>query len=294
MFLISCLQPTPVPLKHAEPSMQEGAETPTSAKTLDSEAKAQMTPEELRDLIESGYFKDESNMPTATEKIPAVQAAELPQPETATGASLLNRCTQVCVRHGEVDGADKKTMELLPSACHSSCATVAMYAGEEKLLPIIKDYEASIEFHQNLNAGFYDNDIEQCAVWKADAITARNNHWHFQGNYAEAHQKQIDAKTLKSECRQRVRDWVLEENQEYPLGTEFKEQADLTKAVERKVTNECYPTVHAYKTAVFTKRNELDQHDVEKETISDCLLKVNQPEFYDYIEGLEKDIPNWQ
>jgi len=295
-FLISCLQPTPVPLESTEPSMQEDAETPTSEQTLEPETgKAKMTPEELRDLLESGYFKDESNKPKPTEVIQSDETdfVEVPKSEPTTGASLLSKCIQICIKNGEVDGADKKTMEFLPSACSAACGNIAMYGGEERLLTVIKHYEESIKFHQNFNAGLYDKDIEQCKTWKTEAITAKNEHWHFQSNYAEAHQTKIDDNTLRV-CEQSVKDWVLEQKQEKPLGIEFKEEADSIKDKERKVTDECYPTMYEYKRLVFTKRNELDQHNLEKESISDCLLRVIHPEFYDYIEGLKKGIPNWQ
>ena len=86
----------------------------------------------------------------------------------------------------------------------------------------------------------------------------------------------------------------MKENKQKPLGIEFKEEADSIKSKEEKVTEECYPTIFEYKTLVYTKRNELDQHDIEKETISDCLGKVDSPDFEEYINTIKADIPNWK
>jgi len=58
-----------------------------------------------------------------------------------------------------------------------------------------------------------------------------------------------------------------------------------------KIINDCYPIVFEYKTLVYTKRNELERHDIEKESISDCFLYF--PDFPQLV-NIKEDLPNWR
>ena len=207
---------------------------------------------------------------------------------SAPTSKLVKECTQLCFENGG------SISQGLKDSCQSSCSQVEYYGGEKAIKDTIEEFKSSIKFNQDLENGVYDEDINQCASWKIDLITAQNDHYKFIGNFDKAHQKETNLQKERETCKQIVENWVLKENKQKPLGIEFKEEADSIKSKEEKVTEECYPTIFEYKTLVYTKRNELDQHDIEKETISDCLGKVDSPDFEEYINTIKADIPNWK
>ena len=207
---------------------------------------------------------------------------------SAPTSKLVKECTQLCFENGG------SISQGLKDSCQSSCSQVEYYGGEDAVKKTTETFRLSIKFNQDLKSGVYDNDINQCALWKIDLINAQNNHYKFRGNFDEAHQKENNLQNEKETCKKRVENWILNDNKQKPLGVEFKEEADSITSKEKKVTNECYPTIFEYKTLVYTKRNELEQHDIKKETTSDCLGKIDSSDFEKYINTIKADIPNWK
>lgn len=210
--------------------------------------------------------------------------------------TLLEECTQVCFSNQPDNLPNQEATDMAYFACNSACLAIDTYSDEKTMLATIQMYKDQLKFEQDFSNGLYDSDIKQCVSWKNEAIIAKNQHWHFQRNFNDAHQQEVEVYVdeTKSAYKQSVRTWLREEKNK-PFCIEFKEKADVIKAKEKKVMEECYPIMFEYKTLVFSSRGELDRHpDLEKETIDECLNKVDKPEFNEYIEGIKQDIPNWQ
>ncbi len=203
-------------------------------------------------------------------------------------SGLVKECTELCFESGG------KISQYLRDKCESGCTDIEYYGGETRIKATIENFKIQIQFKQNLESGVYENDITQCVSYKIALINAQNDHYKFDRNFDEVNQKKINLDHETQTCREKVENWVITENKQKPLGTEFKEEAESIKTQEEKVTKKCYPIIFEYKTLVYTKRKELKQHEIEKETISECLLKVNSPDFDEYIKTIEQDIPNWK
>jgi len=149
---------------------------------------------------------------------------------SAPTSKLVKECTQLCFENGG------SISQGLKDSCQSSCSQVEYYGGEKAIKDTIEEFKSSIKFNQDLENGVYDEDINQCASWKIDLITAQNDHYKFIGNFDKAHQKETNLQKERETCKQIVENWVLKENKQKPLGIEFKEEADSIKSKEEKVT----------------------------------------------------------
>lgn len=203
----------------------------------------------------------------------------------------IRKCVDACVKSAGLDS------QMVKDACLQGCSDVKYMGGEALVESVTKDYETEYDreacLKQDLETGKYDDAIKQCAEWKVDLIKVQNQKerdlYARETNIQEVNlEKEIEA------CRTQMKGLICNQGQTDSLGIQYKQEADQIKEQLRKFNEECYPVVFEYKTLVYTKRNELGQHNIESEARSDCATHILQDNFPQNIQPIIDDLPNWR
>jgi hypothetical protein len=200
----------------------------------------------------------------------------------------VKECAQTCYDSGVTQGSSAS--QYLMDSCVQYCTQMQYYGGDVALEKVEEEYNAKATFSENLKAGVYDSDIEQCAEWKAEMTNVLNDKQYL-GRWVDDY-PEIDMNKLKSDCYSMVDEWFSKGSIE-ALGYEYRTQADSTNEQLEFINEECFPVEFEYKTLVYTKRNDLENRNITKEAYSDCIGMVDNNR-RENLDNIIADLPNWK
>lgn len=178
---------------------------------------------------------------------------------------LLTRCKQFCK---ELDDLDKKSLERQ-----------------------IETFKKSISFKKNLEAGVYNKEIEQCNTKRQEAIKILLKFKRY--DIPTATEKDVSS-SLGPEnfCKEGLSPWIEAGKQ----GNLWDNFGTIIETINKQIQQYegCYPIMLEYKRLVYTKRMELDKHDIETESKSDCLIELNSGNLDERLKSIQEDLPNWK
>lgn len=149
-------------------------------------------------------------------------------------------------------------------------------------------------FEEDLAAGVYEKDIEQCMKWVDEMVEAQSSLENAVNKYKQIETSEIMIAREKQSCRLGVKNWVLKDKKTRPWGIKYEEKAQTIREKEKMIIEECVPVLSEHRTLMFTKQNQLEGHNIEKEALTYCNHMVSQSTFREDLSDVRADLPNWR